>query len=282
MTRDPRTSITTVISYVSSISSSASHSTPRSSIVLDSAALTSVNTAIPGGPQPPASSAMADIPDRADIDDRKLRDYVNDHDNNIDHANIARKSFLSMKIQESQNANKRNETKLANLQRVYDEYLKRMDQVGSGISRVRSNIGTYRALLGNTATAIRELDSGMRENDTQSRLEEMEILRLNKAINEEKNKVELLKEKSAMLKSRLKQLGTDRNESISKLRANESKLGIYMQLAENLENELRQLRDDIDEVESLKRKGQEVLDKLEIEHNQYENDRHLPLFVRYT
>lgn len=281
-TEDPRVRITTVVSYVSSVSSSRMRSVTRSSIDADGPAASSVNTSIPSASQPPTSSTIDDIPGRAEIDDGRLRDYVNDHNSNIDHANAARRSFLSMKIRESQDASRRNETKLASLRRIYDEYSRRMDELSNEMSRVRSSIAMYRALTGNTDAAIEELESGLRDNEAQRRLEEIELLRLSKEMNEEKNKIELLKEKSAMLKSRRKQMGVNESENTSKLQANEGKLGAYSRLAKNLENELRQLRENIDEVEALRRKDQDVLNKLEIEYNQHEGDGHWPLFVQYT
>ncbi|KAI5181082.1 hypothetical protein PAEPH01_2781, partial [Pancytospora epiphaga] len=77
----------TVVSYVSNNLSSTIRKPERTSIKLDSSALSSVNTAIPGMSDPLSSSVMDGIPDRADIDDKKLNEYMNDHDSNIGQAN---------------------------------------------------------------------------------------------------------------------------------------------------------------------------------------------------
>ncbi|KAI5170438.1 hypothetical protein PAEPH01_1428, partial [Pancytospora epiphaga] len=188
----------------------------------------------------------------------------------------------SMKIQEVENTIKRNEAKIANLQRIYDEYSKRMDQLGNEIARAKSDMGMYKALVTNNDAEIERLDGELRENETDRRLEDAELLRLNKELNEVKNEIELLKEKTTLMRSRLKQMNTSRTDSVSKLQSNENKLGIYVQLAEELKSELKELKENISEVEAVRRKEQDTLNKLEIEYNQYENDRHLPLFVRYT
>lgn len=240
---------------------------------LSTMATTTVTTTR-GGNVPPSTGTITS--------ENKLTEYAREHNDSIKSADNARRNFLRMKMLESKDRQVQYEQKLQGLKYLYNEHMEKLSRLQEAMRQSRSELISSKSVIEGADIEIGKLKDEIKENTVQTRLEEIEISRLSKQINNEKNKLNMLQEEKTLYNSRADKFMKDKDGNMGKLRGNSSKLLLYARLIADMRRDEGAIKDSISEIEAMRDKEADNQSMLAIEINQYEHDHHGPLFAGYA
>lgn len=220
-------------------------------------------------------------PELKQSDPKEIGDYINEHNKDIESASKARRSFINAKLKELEQNENKNIGKLDNLKNIKNDEMKKIEKVIEQINKLKTLINSSKSIDASNKQDISNLEKSISDNDVKHRLEEIEIMKLSKQLNEKKNRLALLEDSNSIFKSRLQNMENEKNQSNEHMKLAENKLAYYMRTLQSLQSGIKLIKDNISELESFANKEKIMQNNLEFERDQVETDLHEPLFARY-
>lgn len=211
----------------------------------------------------------------------QLEEYVKEHQKNIHDANDARKAFLKAKIDNMKDDSEKNNRKLKDLKKMYDDTKRKLKNLENEFIKVKHGVSAEKSVITNEASNIETLKNGILNNDAKIRMEEVELLKLSQMMNEEKNKLSMLEDKGRMLKERLENIKKEKQNNFGHLKLEENKMKMYCMLISGLEKEINSIKESISSVEAIRDSQLEMMNKLKMEMEDYDNNSNIPMFIKY-
>lgn len=211
----------------------------------------------------------------------RRRKYARRHNSNIQSAGKARQMYLDYKLIESRENLKSIEKKLGALRDLYRKMATKLKSLRDERDQARTRILSARSALENSENTSKSLQEEICRNEGQIKLEEIEVVKLERAISEEKNKLSILSDQQKIYQSRLEAFGSKEGTRREELKSSENQLKDYDRLLEQIQKDAENLQARMAETETKRRLEIDTQNRLEIEKKEVEDSNHLPLFVLY-
>lgn len=223
-----------------------------------------------------------DFPPKWTPEKRPSEDYDIKHKYSIDDADHARKHFIDQKLASSRTKQLDIDRKLEKLRGIASELQGKWSVLEKERDNIKSKLKNAKARLRNSEASLKKMNKDIRDNETQTRLNEIETLRLEKLLEEENTKLSMLKDQHTVLKEYLKRIVNEESRVSGSLQGDEGKLRMYEKVLRDLKANIESLAEQIAEVEELRAHEVELQNRLSIEKEQDEDDKHISLFTSYT
>ncbi|ELA42008.1 uncharacterized protein VICG_01025 [Vittaforma corneae ATCC 50505] len=207
--------------------------------------------------------------------------YLKKHNSDIISADKHRRTYIDYKLLESKERQVDIEKKLKVLQELQNKLLDKLTKLKNERDGVKSSIDSNQITLENSERAIKNLQDEINKNSGQMKLEEVEIIKLEKALSEEKNRYLLLSDQHKIFQSRLDSFSKKGDVQQDGINLSKRKLSEYDKLIEQIEKDFSNLKERVEEVERKRNDEIEAQNRLEIEKKEIEDSSHLPLFALY-
>lgn len=207
--------------------------------------------------------------------------YLRKHNSDIISADKHRRTYIDYKLLESKERQVDIERKLKALQELQDKLSEKLIKLKNERDSVKSKIDSSQISLENSERAVKNLQDEINKNAGQMKLEEIEIIKLEKALSEEKNRYLLLTDQQKIFQTRLDKFNRKGDVQQDDVNISRKKLAEYDKLVEQIEKDFSSLKERIEEVERKRNDEIEIQNRLEIEKKEIEDSSHLPLFALY-
>ena len=207
--------------------------------------------------------------------------FILKHNKDILSADKARRAYIDYKLSESKDKQNRIEKKLDSLKDLDDKLANKISKLINERSEIKQKATSDKNKAENNENTVKTLIEDQKKTENLMKLEEVEISKLEKALNKERNKYLVLNDQQNIYKDRLESFNKKGNNSKTDVKINENKLAEYDRLLNQIQRDHENLKSKIQEIEKQRRREIEAQNKLEIEKKEIEDSNHIPLFAIY-